>query len=124
MEDRVTDKPVPPWELPGNFRLDCEPHRGSLLGLLSKTAGFTAFFCVCWPFFVPVVVALGLWARALALNDLSQMLSGRRDPAGAVKTKEAQQIAELAVRMACVAGCVWAGQFLLAGACIRPARPW
>ena len=25
------DKPIPPWELPGRFRLDCEPHRGLML---------------------------------------------------------------------------------------------
>src|SRR4051795_13430283 len=26
--------PLPPWELPGNFRRDCEPHRAGLLRLL------------------------------------------------------------------------------------------
>src|SRR4051812_40126339 len=30
----ITDRPVPPWELPGNFRLDCEPHRAQLLQVL------------------------------------------------------------------------------------------
>jgi hypothetical protein len=34
MDDRITDEPpgdIPPWELPGGFRLDCEPHRGPFL---------------------------------------------------------------------------------------------
>lgn len=26
-----TNKPIPPWEQPGCFRLDCEPHRSTLL---------------------------------------------------------------------------------------------
>jgi hypothetical protein len=25
------DKPISPWEQPGCFRMDCEPHRGELL---------------------------------------------------------------------------------------------
>jgi hypothetical protein len=28
---------VPPWELPGNFRLDCQPHRGPLLRRLANS---------------------------------------------------------------------------------------
>jgi hypothetical protein len=27
----ITDRPLPPWELPGAFRRDITPHRGPLL---------------------------------------------------------------------------------------------
>ena len=46
--DGITDRPsppVPPWELPGNFRRDCEPHRAGLLqalALLSAGTGVVA----------------------------------------------------------------------------------
>jgi hypothetical protein len=33
------EKPAPPWERPGCFRLDCGPHRGELLWWLGY-AGF------------------------------------------------------------------------------------
>src|SRR5919199_599959 len=30
-----TDRPIPPWELPGNFRRDCEPHRAQVVQVLA-----------------------------------------------------------------------------------------
>jgi hypothetical protein len=37
------DKPGPPWERPGCFRLDCEPHRGELLWWLAYEGFFLGF---------------------------------------------------------------------------------
>jgi hypothetical protein len=60
MDDNRTDiqtkKSVPPWERPGCFRLDCEPHRGMLLrwmGRASLIIGCISFIPL--PFPIPVV---------------------------------------------------------------------
>jgi hypothetical protein len=40
------EKPVPPWEQPGFFRLDCEPHRGTLLNWLAFPSLFLCYFSI------------------------------------------------------------------------------
>jgi hypothetical protein len=93
---------VPPWEIPGNFRLDCEPHRGFLLRWLANIA----FLCAlgAWGFFLTtplfylgrklgyatssfVVLGcaagiLGLAAWLLARRDLARIRAGCMDPTG------------------------------------------
>src|SRR3954447_11683440 len=85
--DAITNRPsppVPPWELPGGYRRDCEPHRAGalrVLGLLSEAAGsrsllalLAALRAVCPPPKTPAVpgawLAPGVACAALALAGL------------------------------------------------------
>jgi hypothetical protein len=92
------ERPLPPWELPGAFRLDCEPHRGNLLwwmGAASVTCGV-----------VPLVglgvlaLALGLTTWYLARHDLAQMRKGLMDPSGERLTRNARDGSIVAVVLA------------------------
>jgi hypothetical protein len=71
-----------PWEQPGCFRLDCEPHRGHLL----KVGGAVAIWCGLYAviFLLPALVGLplGVVTAVLAARDLEMMRAGRMDPAG------------------------------------------
>ena len=41
-----TEKPIPPWEQPGFFRLDCQPHRDTLLNWLAFPSVFLCYFSI------------------------------------------------------------------------------
>jgi hypothetical protein len=102
----------PPWEQPGCFRRDCEPHRAWLLcalsfvGLLSNYLVFIYCFDAVTggrprPLRVGVVMAvmalavglfnLGTWI--LARRDLALMRSGLMDPHGEDQTRHARNLA-------------------------------
>src|SRR3954463_4309373 len=90
-----TDQPVPPWELPGNFRLDCEPHRAGLLAALSGVnllIGFLSLLPPCVPACASLgtllALLLGLTVWRLARNDLTRMRAGRVDPSGLNQTED------------------------------------
>jgi hypothetical protein len=99
----ITDRPVPPWQLPGAVRRDCEPHRGPLVQGACRTA--SALSCLLafaplyllpglfvtrwWPqllWGVPLLPLVGflasLAAWAVARHDLALIRAGRMDPAG------------------------------------------
>jgi hypothetical protein len=110
MSDRITDKPpvwraepwgdVPPWERPGGFRLDAEPHRGEelcRLGNVAATMGALSLFPLCSPFCAPFALALGLATWCLASGDLRLMRRGLMDPRGEGKTEESRQFGRSAV---------------------------
>jgi hypothetical protein len=119
-EDGFTDRPVPPappWELPGNFRRDCEPHRAGLLRLLGVLAEYAvlatlyaAVDCAAvigLQSYVPasgleVLRVVGLFAALalpgvclgglawwLARKDLARMRRGLVDPGGERLTRDA-----------------------------------
>lgn len=95
---------VRPWEMPGNFRLDCEPHRGTLLrwmanlglvfvlgalGLVmavpvlyvvDESLSRFAFTLFLW--FVGAGELIGLATWWLARRELAGMCAGRIDPSG------------------------------------------
>jgi hypothetical protein len=93
----MSDSPPPaddrPWEQPGAFRRDCEPHRGFLLGVLGQLSvalGLLAAFCFVW---VPLstlaaflALGFGVTTWQLARHDLREMDAGRVDPAGRIRT--------------------------------------
>jgi hypothetical protein len=112
----ITDRPVPPWELPGAFRRDCEPHRADWLFrlanaghvacafalLLSVSVGLAAFSSANWQeaevfaalvvlFAVPALL-LGVIALAQARRDLGLMLRGVMDPSGRDRTTKAARM--------------------------------
>ena len=126
---------VPPWELPGNFRLDCEPHRATLLRWLANVGLLGATFaycpCACAPclclvwwaaaFEVLVLTALalgllgawlGLTALVLARRDLAGMQTGRIDPSGALETRFARERGLAALVWGVLAGLGWGAVLL------------
>ncbi len=102
--DGITDRPVPPWELPGAFRRDGEPHRRRLVVALGQAAFGLTFllggtplallpvlpWTRAWEFpewwGLPLLPLLGippsLAAWALARHDLALIRRGHMDPAG------------------------------------------
>src|SRR4051812_35551876 len=112
-ESAFTDRLIPPWELPGNFRLDGEPDRGLLLlqiGWLSRAAGFCSLLALCGTLvldmtrkcFLAFSVAslvlgvagfiLGVLARKLAARDLALMRQGWMDPRGRELTRRSEAV--------------------------------
>jgi hypothetical protein len=110
----ITDRPIPPWELPGAFRRDCLPHRADWLSGLARAGHVAASFAlrisvpvgliaVSGPhwrkdmevsaalavlFAVPALL-LGVTALAQARRDLGLMLRGLMDPSGRGRTTAA-----------------------------------
>jgi hypothetical protein len=102
----ITDRPVRPWELPGAFRRDCEPHRGPLVVFLGRAAFALSFVLAAIPLVdLPVLQAwrfpgwglpliplagtlpsLAVWA--LARHDLALIRGGWMDPAGESQVQE------------------------------------
>ena len=110
LPETQAEESIQPWERPGCFRRDCDPHRGLLLkwlGCASLASSFTTVFlpCLGWVpglFAIPFTVAV--WR--MAVRDLAEMRVGRMHPAGEEDTS-------LAKRMS------------LAGFCIRiPQAAW
>ncbi len=95
---------VPPWELPGQFRRDCAPHRAGLLGALANTSALVGtlslvppFALACAPLGALLGLPLGLTAWVLARRDLAEMRAGRTDPSGEAGTEAARKLALLGV---------------------------
>jgi hypothetical protein len=112
--DGITDRPVPPWELPGAFRRDAEPHRADWLSGLANAAygACSLAFVISTPIVLVAVVGgreeaevgaavlaisalpgllLGAVALAQARRDLGLMLRGLMDPGGQDRTAIAAQ---------------------------------
>lgn len=99
------DKPVPPWERPGCFRMDCDPHRAPLLrvmGIASVVGGLSGFLPLLFIFagspygilgalFLCLVVSplISLATRFMARSDLAKMEKGLIDPSGEEQTVKA-----------------------------------
>jgi hypothetical protein len=109
------DKPIPPWEQPGCFRRDCEPHRGNLLWWLAAaglTLGGLALFPWCWP---PGLIGIpfNLCIRYLAKTDLAKMQAGLMDPYGEGITASAKKISFDGLVCSVVGMVLWGGLYLL-----------
>jgi hypothetical protein len=119
MDERFTDKPVardaitderpgperwgdvPPWELPGECRLDALPHRGQRLQHLGETAFALGMLSPVLPILglLPAALALlmGLTVWGVATYDLAQMQRGEMDSCGRNRTDEARLLGRAAV---------------------------
>jgi hypothetical protein len=137
-EERITDEPPgpdpwrdkPPWERPGGFRLDGQPHRGGLLnflGLLATVVGGIGLLVNCGTPLIGVVprpgglplefsipgslaflaLPLGLTAAVLARRDLNRMRYGTVDPAGFAKTREALALGITGVILGTLCTALW-----------------
>jgi hypothetical protein len=93
-----------PWERPGAFRLDCEPHRSGLLLALGKVS--LALGIASWFLLVPALpgLLLGLSAFLLSWRDLKVMRSGLMDQAGERQTRRATHAALAGVALNLVGG--------------------
>ena len=105
------DKPVPPWEQPGCFRRDCEPHRGDMLWWLG-CASFILGNLALVPCFVGLPnllgTPLGLTTWMLARSDLAKMQKGVMDPRGEKITAEARLFGVVAfLLLPCVNSVCW-----------------
>jgi hypothetical protein len=99
------DKPISPWERPGSFRMDCEPHRAGLLRLVGTASIIVGFLSIALPFVLlmfglafsihlpfPLLViglALSVMTRHMARSDLAKMHKGLMDPGGEWQAIEA-----------------------------------
>src|SRR4051794_2179718 len=145
VEAAFTDRPLPPWELPGNFRRDYEPHRAGWLRLLAALTVGAGALCLLvstaelvadlWPLHstallsLPAVAAAGVTALgalvwALARKDLALMRLGLMDPRGESATQRTQWQAALGALLAAASSLVttllvaWPGPLWTAmGAC-------
>jgi hypothetical protein len=96
------DKPIPPWEQPGCFRLDCEPHRSGLLYCLAWIGlilSLVSSVTLGLPLLVAFPVSLATWT--MARRDLALMLKGLMDPQGEKRTRQALHLGLTAFLCCC-----------------------
>jgi hypothetical protein len=124
------DKPIQPWERPGCFRRDGEPHRSNLLWWLADVGyalGVFAWFTGCsWvtsllgtPFgqcnwiFGLLGILFNLCIRYLAQADLAKMQAGLMDPAGEGVTASAVKLSNMGLVCSVIGTVIWGGLALL-----------
>jgi hypothetical protein len=123
MDDRVTDEPpgpepwgeLPPWELPGGFRFDGEPHRGPLLcelGHAALMAGWLSVLPACFPCCAPAAILLGMRVWTMTSRDLALMQRGQMDTRGQEATELGRCRARKAVFLALLGFLVWGAVFV------------
>ena len=109
------EKPVPPWERPGYFRRDCEPHRSYLLwclGFVSLFLGVLSLFPFCGLMPGIVGISLGLCSRYMAKADLAKMRSGRMNPYGEGVTDLAMSLINNGLGFSIFGTILWGGLIL------------
>jgi hypothetical protein len=110
------DKPVPPWEQPGCFRLDGEPHRGDMLWWLACAGfvlGILTLVPVCGWLFGLLGIPVGLCNRHIAKGDLAKMQTGLMDSAGEEDTVLAMSLSAHGLWCSIVGMVVWGGVYLV-----------
>lgn len=107
--DIQAQTPVPPWEEPGCFRLDCEPHRGEFLKVIASVSVAVSFLSICPLTYIAVILALPLSLSIwfLARHDLALMRKGQIDPNGEGLTDAARRISFGAFVAAVIVAAFW-----------------
>ena len=116
-EGTQAEESIPPWEQPGCFRRDCEPHRGTLLWWLAFASLFLGVLALlpCWDWLFGLVgIPLGLCSRYLAKADLANMQAGLMDPAGEGDTALAMNLSTIGLRFGIAGTVFWGGLFIVA----------
>jgi hypothetical protein len=134
-----TEWDIPPWELPGNYRFDCEPHRGIFLRRLANASFVFAAFALGLSGFsllVPTDVmhdlatyglesvfgCLGMLFGVIAFLSASKELAGVRrgliNPEGQYETEFALRRALQGVLLGLISTPLW-GALILEGLGVR-----
>jgi hypothetical protein len=111
-EDIEDDESIPPWERPGCFRMDCEPHRGDMLwwlGNISLILGVLALVPCCGWMPGLLGIPLGLCSKYLAKGDLAKIRAGPMDPYGEGLTKSAMNLSSGGLWCSIIGTVVWGG---------------
>jgi hypothetical protein len=94
-----TTEDDPPWERPGEFRRDGEPHRGPLLRALAVGSAFLTYAAFCCPPVGAASALLGVGVLILVRRDDALMRQGRMDPAGQLDLARARHQAYFGIVM-------------------------
>ena len=116
-EDIEADESIPPWERPGCFRRDCEPHRGNLLWWLAAAGcalGALALLPWCGWWLGLIGIPLSLCSRYMAQTDLAKMQAGLMEPYGEGVTASAKSLSTLGLAFNIAGTVVWGGLFIIA----------
>jgi hypothetical protein len=97
-----------PWEQPGAFRLDCEPHRGDMLFFLARLSISLSCVALCVAPLALIGLLLGIVVLLLSARDLRLMDRGLMDPAGRRLVRAARRSAAWAIGIAPFAVLAWA----------------
>lgn len=84
------DEVFQPWELLGESRRDCEPHRGRLLRRLARISLLTGGLSFLCPPLALIGLPMGLLIRMLARRDLDAIFAGEMDHRGYAETEKAR----------------------------------
>ncbi len=103
-----------PWEQPGEFRRDCEPHQGPVLLWFSKTLRILALFGACLPPLVLLYPIFAVVALVLIRADETEIRHGRMDPEGLPFLQAARQNARIALFVSLFWAAFLGGYVLLA----------
>lgn len=109
------DKPLQPWERPGCFRLDCEPHRAEVLSGLSIAGLIVSQVSMCLPFLLILGMPFNIAIWFLARHDLAKMKKGLMDPTGQKVTAESKRTAGFAFVISIIWAVSWAMFLFLLG---------
>lgn len=119
MDDRrehtQADKAVPPWERPGCFRRDCEPHRGEIVTGMAIAGLIVSQVSMCLPLLLVIGMPLNAITWYLARLDGTKMRKGLMDPSGEKVTAEARQTAGFAFALGIFWAAAWAALLLMLG---------
>ena len=108
------EKSVPPWERPGCFRLDCEPHRAGLLRLMGTASLIAGFLSLLLPFpFLVIGLPLSVMTWLMARSDLAKMHKGLMDPGGKGVAMGAREEGLGGLVLNLLSGVGWGAAFLM-----------
>ena len=115
-DDILGENSFPPWERPGYFRLDGEPHRGNFLWWLACASAVCGILAMmpCWGWIPGVLgIPFGLGSYHLARGDLAKMRAGLMDPNGQVITSDAMKMGRLGFLFSAAGAVIWGAVLLL-----------
>ena len=107
------DEPIPPWERPDCFRMDCEPHRGGILNGLAILGLIVSSVSMFLPPLLVIGMPLDVTTWYLARLDLAKMSKGLMDPGGEKVTTEARRTAVFAFALCIIWAAIWATLLLV-----------
>jgi hypothetical protein len=109
------NKPIVPWERPGCFLRDVEPHRGEILKVMAILGLIVSQMSMCLPVLLLIGMPLNVITWYLAKLDLAKMSKGRMEPSGEKVTTDAKRTAGFAFVIGIICAVTWAMVLLVLG---------